>query len=72
MLTEEQQQHLIELCKTSQAVLETTTKQLKEGERRLEANTELLRQATEDINLLLAFIKSKGLQPPKIQSKLLN
>jgi len=72
MLTEEQQQQLIELCKTSQAMLEKMTKQLKEGEERLNTNSELLRQSTEDINLLLAFIKSKGLQPPKIQSKLVN
>jgi len=72
MLTEEQQQQLIELCKTSQAMLEKMTKQLKEGEERLNTNSELLRQSTEDINVLLAFIRSKGLQPPPIKSKLVN
>ena len=72
MLTEEQQLQLIELCKTSQTVLETTTKKLAEGEARLLANTDLLNKATEDINVLLAFIKSRGLQPPKIQSKFTN
>ncbi|MGC2060588.1 MAG: hypothetical protein WA653_20145 [Candidatus Sulfotelmatobacter sp.] len=48
------------------------TELLAKGEERLKANTELLQKSTEDIHMLLAFIKSKGLQPPKIQSKFVN
>ena len=72
MLTEEQQLELIELCKTSQRVLETSTKQLNEAKEELLILTEALNKSNEDIHLLLAFIESKGLQPPKIQSKLIN
>ncbi len=41
---------------------------LAQGEQRLNANTELLGQSSEDIHVLLAFIKSKGLKPPKIHT----
>jgi hypothetical protein len=68
MLTEEQQQQLIDLCKTSQKVLEFTTKKLADGEERLLANAEILRQSNEDSRVLLAFIRSRGLQPPKIHT----
>jgi hypothetical protein len=58
-------QELVFLCKTAQQVLEQTTKQRDEAVQKLNENSELLNQATEDINVLLAFIKSRGLQPPK-------
>ncbi len=38
----------------------------------LDTMSKLMKQATEDMSLLLAFIKSKGLQPPTIQSKFIN
>lgn len=41
------------------ADLNTATTKIKE-------NTELLAKSTEDIHVLLAFIKSKGLTPPTI------
>lgn len=72
MLTEEQQQHLMNLCKVAEQQLHNMKELLATGEERLRLNEELLRQSTEDIHVLLAFIKSKGLQPPKIQSKLIN
>lgn len=68
----EQMQELTDALRAAKAKLEEVAKQLKEGEERLKTNTELLRQSNEDINVLLAFIKSKGLQPPKIQSKFTN
>lgn len=45
---------------------------LKKAEDRLKTNTELLRHSNQDIRVLLAFIKSKRLQPPKIQSEFIN
>ena len=72
MLTEEQQQTLINLCKVAEQQLNKMKELLAQGEQKLKENTELLRQSNEDIHVLLAFIKSKGLQPPKIQSKFIN
>ena len=72
MLTEEQQKQLIKLCKDATEALNVSNKKLADGEARLLANAEILRQSTEDIHMLLAFIRSKGLQPPKIQSKFIN
>jgi hypothetical protein len=61
--------------KTSQAnqqlIIELTAK-LAKGEERFNTNTEIMRKSTEDIHVLLAFIKSKGLQPPKIQNDFIN
>jgi hypothetical protein len=71
-LTEEQQIELIRISQQTNENVRRVTELLASGEKRLKANTELLRQSTEDINLLLAFIKSKGLQAPKIQSKFIN
>jgi hypothetical protein len=72
MLTEEQQQTLINLCKAAEQQLGNMKELLALGEQRLNANAELLRQSTEDIKVLLAFIESRGLRPPKIQSKFIN
>ena len=54
--------------KTAQERIAELVLDLKKAEVRLKTNTELLRQSNGDIKLLLAFIKSKRLQPPKIQS----
>ena len=64
MLNEDQQE-LISLCKTSQHLLETNTKELNEAKEKLLEFAEALNHATEDIQVLLAFIKSHNLQPPK-------
>ena len=72
MLTEEQQIELINLGNQTLKKIKDVTEKLTKGEESLKANTELLRQSTEDIHVLLAFIKSIGLQPPKIQSKFIN
>ena len=72
MLTEEQQVELINLGNQTLKKIKDVNEQLAKGEERLKANTELLQKSTEDIHVLLAFIKSKGLQPPKIQSDLIN
>lgn len=42
---------------------------LKKAEERLNTNTLLLKQSNDDLRVLLLFIKSKGLQPPEIQSR---
>ena len=72
MLTEEQQQELMNLCQAAKQELIRMSELLAKGEQQLRENAEILRQSNEDIRVLLAFIKSKGLQPPKIQSKFIN
>jgi hypothetical protein len=67
-LTEEQQIELIRISQQTNENVRRVTELLASGEKRLKTNAELLRQSTEDIDMLLAFIKSKGLQPPKLQS----
>jgi hypothetical protein len=65
-LSEEQQAELLRLVKLAGEAAKLAKAQndlLAEG---LGKSTELLRSATEDINVLLAFIRSKGLEPPKI------
>lgn len=52
--------------------LKRSQQMLADGERKLKEMTEVLRQSNEDVQVLLAFIKSKGLQPPTIQSKFIN
>ena len=71
-LTEEQQIELIRISQQTNENVRRVTELLATGEKRLKINAELLRQSTEDINLLLAFIKSKGLKAPEIQSKFIN
>jgi hypothetical protein len=68
----ETMQSMTDAFRTANAKLQEMAGQLKAAEERLNDNTELLRQSNEDIKLLLAFIKSKGLQPPTIQSKFIN
>lgn len=58
--------------KASQQRISELVLDLKKAEERLKTNTELLRHSNEDIRLLLAFIKSKRLHPPKIQSEFVN
>jgi len=72
MFTEEQHKKLMGLCQTAQMQLETTTKQLNEAVATINLQSDLLRISNEDIHMLLAFIESKGLQPPKIQSNFIN
>jgi hypothetical protein len=71
-LTEEQQIELINLGNQAMEKILSLTELLATGDKRFKTNSQLLDQATQDINLLLAFIKSKGLQPPKLQSKFIN
>ena len=72
ILTEEQQLELISLCNKMKELMDANNILMAESKEMLNKNTEVLRQANEDINVLLAFIKSKGLQPPKLQSKFTN
>jgi hypothetical protein len=72
MFTEEQQDDLLRLVKAATEQLGTAKEKLAQADQKLQTNTELLKQSTEDIHVLLAFIKSRGLQPPKIQSKFIN
>jgi len=71
-LTDAQMAGYMQNMKTAKEALETTTKQLNEAKEKLVTFTNVLNEATNDIKLLLAFIKSKGLQPPTIQSKFIN
>jgi len=64
MLNEEQQTELINLCTMMTELINTSRKMLTEGQEKLVTMTKLLQQSTEDNSLLLAFIRSKGLQPP--------
>jgi len=50
-----------------QKILELTVL-LAKAEERLNINAEILRKSTEDIHVLVAFIRSKGLKPPEIQT----
>jgi hypothetical protein len=72
MLTEEQQMELINLSNQTLKKIKDQTELLAKGEERLKTNTKLLQTSTEDIHVLLAFIKSKNLQPPTIQSDFIN
>jgi hypothetical protein len=72
VLSDEQMATYMKNMKTAQEVLETSTKQLAEGEKKLRELTDLLGKSTEDIQVLLAFIRSRGLQPPTIQSGFIN
>jgi hypothetical protein len=54
------------LLQTAEKCIITLTKQRDDAVEKLQANTELLNKATEDIHVLLAFIKSSGHKPPKI------
>ena len=72
MLTEEQQLELINLSNAALAKIKDLTEMLAKGEVVLRTNTQLLQKSTKDIHVLLAFIKSKGLQPPTIQSDFIN
>ena len=72
ILTDEQQVELVALCCKMRELMDANNILMAESKEVLNKNTELLQHSTEDINVLLAFIKSKGLQPPKLQSKFLN
>ena len=65
MLNEEQQDDLLRLVKEATEQLKIANEQRDEAVAANTANTELLNHATEDIQVLLAFIKSHNLQPPK-------
>lgn len=54
-----------------QKIVELTA-DLAKAKEKLEANTELLNNSNEDIHVLMAFIVSRGLQPPRIKSTFLN
>jgi len=54
-----------------QKIVELTA-DLAKAKETLEANTELLNNSNEDIHALMAFIVSRGLQPPRIKSKFIN
>jgi hypothetical protein len=66
MLTEEQQLELINLCNQMTELMNKNQKLLAEGEEKLVEMTKRLQQANENVNLLVAFIMSKGFQPPTI------
>lgn len=64
MLTEEQQDDLIRLVKAATEQLNTVREQRDEAVEKLQANTKLLNQSTQSIQVLLRFIEANGLQPP--------
>jgi hemerythrin len=70
--TDEQHEELIRLCQKAQDRLEQSTADLNKAKETIELLTGVLKKSNEDIHLLLSFIKSKGLQPPKIQSDAIN
>jgi hypothetical protein len=66
MLTEEQQLKLINLTNQMTELANKNVKLLAESEAKLVEMTKHLQQANEDINRLVAFIMSKGFQPPTV------
>jgi hypothetical protein len=66
MLTEEQQLKLINLTNQMTELANKNVKLLAESEAKLVEMTKHLQQANENVNLLVAFIMSKGFQPPPI------
>ena len=72
VLSDEQMAFYIQNMKTAKELLEKNTEELNDATEKLALMDEVLKQSNDDIRLLLAFIKSKGLQPPKIQSKFIN
>jgi hypothetical protein len=72
MLTEEQQLELIYLNQRALTIINDLNALLAKSAEQLRTNAALLDKATEDIHVLWAFIESKGLEPPRIQSKFIN
>jgi len=72
VLSDEQMAVYMQNMKTAKELLEKNTEELNDATEKLALMDEVLKQSNDDIRLLLAFIKSKGLQPPKIQSKFIN
>lgn len=72
ILSDEQMAVYMQSMQTAKELLEKNTKELNDAKEQLLSFAEILKQSNEDIQLLLAFIKSKGLEPPKIQSKFVN
>jgi hypothetical protein len=62
----------VEKIKQQETVITYLGHKLDYSEGILRTGADLLRKSTEDIHMLLAFINSKGLEPPQIQSKFIN
>jgi hypothetical protein len=64
MLTEEQQHILIEQCKKATDEINKLVAQRDQLVEALNSQTKLLQESTESCNMLVAFIKSRGMKPP--------
>jgi hypothetical protein len=59
------------LIKKANEVLETTTHKLEEAKTTVNGWQKIHADAASDIHVLLSFIKSKGLHPPKINTEII-
>lgn len=72
VLTDEQLAKYLETMKTATDALHVAIKQRAEAEQKLLEMARIIDQSTQDLKLLVAFIISKGLEPPQIQSQFIN
>lgn len=66
LLTEEQQQQLINLSKTMKARLQSATADLATATLTLNMQSQMLENSTKTVNLLVDFIRSHGFEPPVV------